>query len=212
METLARYIGGTLSDDQRERTEAHFALCDECRQDFVVASRLINDEESAECQPIPEADARSLWKQFKDNISKACQWTRAYASELIQQSQLEWAAPALVRGSESPALDYAYLSKNIGDLRTDMFVEKKGDDKVSVKVRVLHENRCAENMRLSLKKKGGRDISRHLRGDYVLFENLSFGTYRLALIQYRMNRTWDYFFEISEAGIDEKDQNWEIGI
>lgn len=122
METLARYIGGTLSDDQKERAEAHFTLCDECRQDFVSVSRLINDEETAEWQPIQEAEARSLWKQFKEKIGKACQWTRVYASELIQ---FAWAAPALVRGPESPALDYAYLGKNIGDLRTELFAEKR---------------------------------------------------------------------------------------
>ncbi len=203
MESLARYIGGTLSDDQKERAEVHFALCDECRQDFVSASRLINDEESAEWQPIPEAEARSLWKQFKEKIGKACQWTRAYASELIQQSQLAWAAPALVRGPESPALDYAYLGKNIGELRAELFVEKKGEDKVSVKVRVLHDNHRAEHLRLSLKRKGQRDISRHLKKDYALFENLGFGVYRLALIQYRLNKTWDYVFEVSEAGLDE---------
>jgi len=207
METLARYIGGTLSDDQKERAEAHFALCDECRQDFVSVSRLINDEETAEWQPIQEAEARSLWKQFKEKIGKACQWTRACASDLIQQSQVAWAVPELVREPESPPLDYAYLGKNIGDLRAELFAEKKGEGKVSVKVRVLHDNHRAENLRLLLKRKGQRDISRHLKEKYALFDNLEFGVYRLTLIQYRLNRTWDYIFEISEAGLDEKAEN-----
>jgi len=77
---------------------------------------------------------------------------------------------------------------------------------VSVKVRVLHDNHHAEHIRLLLKRNGQRDISRHLKGNYALFDNLGFGVYRLALIQYRLNRTWDYVFEISETGLDEKSE------
>jgi len=80
-----------------------------------------------------------------------------------------------VRDTESPAVDYIYLSRNIDDLQTELFIEKKEVNKISLKFRVLQDNHGAENIRLSLKRKGGRDILRHHRGDYAIFENLTFG-------------------------------------
>lgn len=204
IDRLARYIGDTLPAEQKDQVEKHLAACDDCRENFVIANRVVADDDVAEWDPIPEETAESLWMYFKENISTLWEWTRAYASELLRQPQFEWAGLTAVRGAEPPPMDYVHRIKNIGDFQTELFVEKKKENRLSIKVRAIHESHGAKHLRLTLKRKGGGGISRHLKGEYATFENRVFGVYRLTLTEYRLKKTWDYFFELNEAGLDEK--------
>lgn len=215
LDMLARYIGGTLSPGQKDQVERHLAVCDECREDFLITNRLIRDEDPEEWEPIPVEHAQSLWEEFRKKICAFREWTRTFVSDLARESQFAWAGLVPVRDAESPAVDYIHLAKDIGAIRTEFFIEKKGGDNVSLKIRTVQDGEHSTRLRLTLKRKEGRDISRHIRGDYALFENLPLGLYRLRLIQHRPNKpapdqgvseqgTYNYFFEISEAGFDEK--------
>jgi hypothetical protein len=212
LETLASYIGGTVSDEERDRIEEHLADCEDCRKEFVVASTILNDKELSENEGLSEKESRSMWAKIKEKIAPVLQWTRALCSELTEApwfSVFE-PAPAMSRGrseARQPVVEYVYFSKELNEmLEAEMYIRKTEDEKACMKVRVTEEEELAKNVRLTLKREGKKDVSRPLRDAYVAFDDLMFGDYHLVVIQYGKESKADYLlkFRIDKAGIDEQ--------
>lgn len=212
LETLARYIGGTMSEEERNQVEEHLADCEDCRKEFVVARTILNDEELSECEPLSDKESGSLWNKIKEKITPILQWTQSLYSELTENAWflLFEPAPAMSRGrseARPPVVEYVYFTKEFSDiLYAEMYIRKTEDEKACMKVRVTEENQLAKNVRLTLKREGKKDVSRPLRDAYVAFDDLMFGDYHLVVIQYGKGSKTDYLlkFKIDKAGIDEQ--------
>ncbi|OQX27105.1 MAG: hypothetical protein BWK80_06955 [Desulfobacteraceae bacterium IS3] len=212
LETLASYIGGTVSDEERDRIEEHLADCEDCRKEFAVASTILNDEELSECEPLSDKESRSIWDKIKGKIAPILQWSRSLYSELTENAWflLFEPAPAMSRSrseARQPVVEYVYFSKELSEiLEAEMYFRKTEDEKACMKVRVTEESEPAKNVRLTLKREGKKDVSRPLRDAYVAFDDLMFGDYHLVVIQYGKESKADYLlkFRIDKAGIDEQ--------
>ncbi|MCP4106973.1 MAG: hypothetical protein GY749_15785 [Desulfobacteraceae bacterium] len=84
-----------------------------------------------------------------------------------------------------------------------MYIEKTADNKICIHARVRKENTVAKNVRLTLVRQENSIVSRLLKGDYELFENLSFGSYCLTVAQ-NATEKGTCLFEVSEQGISEE--------
>ncbi len=195
LDVLAMYIKGSLSEQETDRFEEHLSECDVCLEEFVIANKHVRDKDLSEWEPVPEEDALSVLEKVNNKIKKFYKWVTALPSELALNPDF-----ALVRSDTLSPTDYVRLGKNMDDLQTDMYVEKTADNKVCIHARVHKENAIAKNVRLTFTGQENSIVSRLLKGDYELFENLSFGSYRLTVAQNAIEKG-NHVFEISEQGI-----------
>ncbi len=172
LDILAMYIKGSLSEQETDRFEEHLSECDVCLEEFVIANKHVRDKDLSEWEPVPEEDALSVLEKVNNKIKKFYKWITALPSELALNPDF-----ALVRSDTLSPTDYVRLGKNMDDLQTDMYVEKTADNKVCIHARVRKENAIAKNVRLTFTGQENSIVSRLLKGDYELFENLSFGSY-----------------------------------
>ncbi|HHC24175.1 MAG TPA: hypothetical protein ENK58_01985 [Desulfobacterales bacterium] len=221
---LARYIEGRITDEDRELTERHFSECDACRQDFLVASSLIADEDIPDPEPILQKESRTILQQLKhrlkEDVAALCEWIRVVPSELAVQPWFPYfesrEAFSPVRSAADTAPDrelpmhYAYHKKTLNDLEAEIYIRKTADENASMKVRVTKGDDKAKNVRITLKQEGIRDVSRPLQHENVLFENLIFGNYHLVFIWYGKNQKQIYHFQfrLDETGISEKNDRF----
>lgn len=219
METLAAYIGNTLSDDEKQQIEEHLADCDECRKFFVLTNEILKDEEVPEWETADGKKAEEILNKIKEKtdlikpVEVFCQWIKASLSDLAScvwfscfESQAALSAVRSVSAEKGTTIDYLYLKKNIHDLETEMYIRKMEDHKADLKIRISKQGVKVGNIRLTLKGEGMRDVSRPLRDEYVLFEKLSFGNYDLILIQRGTEAKQEYHFtfKLDETGIQEQ--------
>ncbi len=202
METLAAYIGGSLSIEDREQMEKHLSVCDDCRKDFVIANILLKDRKLSG-KPVSQEKARSVWHNIKEKITTTCEWTRAAISDPTLQRCFSFFGAALSPARESgPAssVDYIQQARIIGDMEAEMYIQKTGNNIASLKLRIHKESEKPANIRVTLRREGKLVKSIPLTGDYTAFESLSFGNYCLILGQDGEEKG-DCFFEISEKGL-----------
>ncbi len=204
MDTLADYLAGNISAEEKERVECHLSECDECREDFVIANTLLRDDTLSPREAVPQTTSQSLWEQIREKISTLCEWSLALPSEVSGQPWFDWIGTAqAVRSGNSSPLEYALMSRDVDDLRAEIFVEKTAPDTADIIIRVLRDGEDAQNVRLILIQKGIPLVSRLMNSNSTHLRNLAFGTYRLAFAQNALEKG-ELFLTISEAGIDEK--------
>ena len=199
---LAKYIEGRLSDKDRDRIEEHLSECDTCLEEFVIANTLLNDHALIECEPVSEKVALSALKSL--NIPKELKKFYAWITKVLVPDSAGQSAFATVRKSDAASsVDYISIKKHMNDLQVEMYIEKTEDDKTRIRVRVHKDNISARNVRLTLIGQGGVIVSRFLKEDYVLFEELLFGSYRFVVEQDALEKG-EYLFKINEAGLNEE--------
>ncbi len=195
---LAKYIRGSLSKKDMDRLEEHISVCDACLEEFVVANSIMRDKELSEWEPVSKEAALSLLDVLNNKIRHFYEWITALPSELMLTPDF-----APVRSDAGSPVDYVYLSKHMGELQTEMYVEKTAHDKVCFHARVFKENLGAKNVRLTFIRDEDAIVSRLLKDDYELFENMLFGSYCLTVRQNAMEKG-SYHFEILPEGVGEK--------
>ena len=199
---LAKYIEGSLSDKGRDRIEEHLSECDTCLEEFVIANTLLKDHDLIECEPVSEEVALSALKSL--SIPKKLKKFYAWITKVLVPDSAGQPAFATVRKPDAASsVDYISIKKDMNDLQVEMYIEKTEDDKARIRVRVLKDNISARNVRLTLIRQGGVIVSRLLKKNYVLFEDLPFGSYRFVVEQDALEKG-EYLFKINEAGLNEE--------
>lgn len=202
IDVLAGYIEGRLSDKDRDRIEEHLSECDTCLEELVIADTLLKNHDLIECEPVSEEVALSALKGL--NIPKELKKFYAWITKVLVPDSAWQSAFATVRKSDAASsVDYISIKKDMNDLHVEMYIEKTEDDKAMVRVRVHKDNISARNVRLTLIRQGGVIVSRFLKEDYVLFEELPFGSYRFVVEQDALEKG-EYLFKINEAGLNEE--------
>jgi hypothetical protein len=193
--TLARYIGGTLSDKEKDAMEHHLSACQGCREEFAMASVLLKDDAKEE-SPAPLEQIQSVFQAIKKKAAQFYEWITLLPCESGFQ-------PVFVRSGEKPVSPQIRFTKDVSDLRTEFLIEKTNDRAISIEIRIFKNAIGAKNIRITLIKEGGGVVSRLLKSEHELFENLPFGIYRVNLIQ-NSEEKGNVCFEIDETGLTER--------
>lgn len=201
-ETLARYLGGELSEKAQEQVEAHLAECDACRKDLVVAYALTHDKNLPDPEPLAEASASQAWQRIKEKSEQAVgriyHWIKASAPSLDSLPQ-----PAMVRSNASADLaDYTEFEKEIDDLKLKIYAERTGEHQCRLELSVSQAGQITRNLRATLIQPDGTFVSRLIKAGTERFDDLDFGEYRINLIQYASEKG-NFCFEIHADGIRE---------
>jgi hypothetical protein len=99
--------------------------------------------------------------------------------------------------------DLVLLKKTFEDVETEIEIEKVGENKALIRVRLLLADFTSQKVRVTLKK-NDREIASHLAEEaYVLFEDIPFGHYSLTFARDGLT-LWTYFFEIKETSHDRR--------
>jgi hypothetical protein len=97
--------------------------------------------------------------------------------------------------------DFVLLTKTFENVESEIELEKTGENKALIRVRVFPDDIAGQQFRVTLKE-GDREIASQLAvGDYAIFEDIPFGHYNLSLA--RDGQTLGtYFFEVKETRHD----------
>ncbi len=179
--TFAEYIEGHLSSDEKDLAEIHFSECDRCRKILVNAYAIMNDSDLSDWEPASEQEVQSVLKHM--GLSGRLEEVYKWIKEKLPGPPMQPAFAVIRDSSRLSSIEYIHFSRNINDLQANFYIEKTGDDKVSIRATVLKEDRKAQNTRLTFAREGGGPVSRPLKKDYEVFEDLPFGFYRFILKQ-----------------------------
>ncbi len=190
-EILADYLEGRLSEEERSEMEEHLSDCNACLEVFTVANSLIQGEEQFELEPVPAkvTDAAERLLQSEDpQVSEPLQEKIEHTlkdlptkiSEFLSPKTWGQLQPQPVRGyKRKVAKDLVILKKAFEDVESEIEIEKVGENKALIRVRLPLDDLTRQKIRVTLKK-GDREIASHLAGEaYVLFEDIPFGHYSL---------------------------------
>jgi hypothetical protein len=212
-ETLMDYIEGRLSEKARSKIEQHLSGCDICLEELSVAGKMIRDHclfdsTSAELDSVPEHVTRRAVesvKAFRDKSlpNKISEFTRSVLSKwqdsLSELLPFQTPAMATVRGSKTVIAEgLVVLRKSFSDLDAEIEIEKKGQDRASIRVMLSKDDSPAKLTRVALFKDGREVSSYPLKGSAALFEDVPFGHYVLAFTR-NGAPIGEYPFEIKET-------------
>jgi hypothetical protein len=95
--------------------------------------------------------------------------------------------------------DRVCIKVSFRDIKTEIEIEKAGEDKAHIRVKPDLAARDVEGIRVTLKK-GDREVASYpLEGAYVLFEDIPFGHYSISLAKNGV-LLGTYLFEIKDSG------------
>jgi hypothetical protein len=208
-ERLADYVEGRLGGGEISRLEKHLADCETCLETLVVANGLMRDSALLDFEPVPkevtdsavQLVARHRAIPFAALMEKLRQSFDTWGQKL---ADLLWPIPwgkwqqATIRSSSRVASENLVCMKiPFKGIELEIEIEKTGDNKAHIRVRLSGPNKPRKPLRITLKQ-GEREIASYLldRGD-VLFEDTSFGHYGISLAEDDM-RLGTYLFEIKE--------------
>ncbi len=210
-DTLASYFGGSLPDEEKIRIMEHITECRTCLEKFASASSIMKNSSLDEWEPASEETTRSFLSRL--NIPRPGSSRKSLRDRMTDcynriisplTAMLRLPEPALVRSGAASSEDEICLSRKVGDLQTEIYVEESESDKSTIKIKVLSGNQDAENISLTLIKDDGRMFARNLRDDVMRFDELPHGSYQFILSQNTCEKG-SYIFEVSEKGLHEKD-------
>ncbi len=205
--TLADYIEGRLSEDEKEQVEEHLSKCDECLEEFVFAHSLLNDSELMETASEPctpeyrvHLHPASVFQEVRDRVKqKISDWLTELTIP-VWLGQYE-----AVRSTAVPASGSMLIKKNINEFQTEIFIRQAENDRARLWIRVFKDREPARNVSLTLIREGEIPFARVMNRDYVCFDRQIFGEYCLAVghdAAAAFKNT--YCFEISPTGFYEK--------
>jgi hypothetical protein len=202
------YLEGRLSKRERRKVEAHLAGCDACLEDAVVMRKLVQDTKLHSLNPVPEhvtKRAIETVKALKDDsfLERVSQYLNILVSRWSKAltELLPWRRPNLapVRGSKTViAEDLILLNKSFSDLDAEIEIEKIGQDRASILVKLSRDDLPEKPIRVTLFR-NGREVTSYLfTGSAVLFEGIPFGRYALIFTRDGLE-VGEYPFEIKET-------------
>jgi len=192
-EWLADYLEGRLSEKERSHVEEHLAGCEICLERLAVTSRLVQDRDRFELDPVSnevtEAAVRlvtsrtaitqdSLMEKLKGSVSKI----GSAISDVLCPNQGHGWQPAPVRGSKTVVSDdFVCLNVSFEEIETEIEIEKTGSSNAHIRVKPHKAGKYRRVLRITLKQ-GKREVASYLLdGLYVLFEDIPFGHYSISL-------------------------------
>lgn len=194
--TLFEHLTGSLSKKDSALLEEHLAECDNCLEEFVVASKLFKDKTLIGEEPIPQQDARSFWERMLPAVKEFYEW--------VKETPGHFPSPAYapVRGSRNASAndedETIHFQKILGQLQTEMIARKAKGDNFSMEIRLTEK--IPHPMRFNLQKEGVVICSRLMAEDMLFIEKLPFGNYSVTLTE-NSEIKGACHFEISEAGV-----------
>ena len=118
--TLHAYLDGELEERQRERTEAHFAACGQCRERLDAATALIGRASDLVAELEPGTAQQPPWHEIEERVTARAAVTRrprvrpsfAWAASIALAFGVGWAShsywPAWTRQLDSPETGALY--------------------------------------------------------------------------------------------------------
>jgi hypothetical protein len=214
-EMLADYLQGHLAEKEGSEMEEHLSDCTICLEELVIANSLFQGANLPQLDAVPaevtEAAVRlmqSLDSAESDSLSekfeRAIKDLPTRISDFLNHKTWAELQPQPVRGfKRKVAKDLVLLKKTFEDVESEIEIEKMGENKALIRVRLLLADLTSQKIRVTLKK-GDREIASHLAEEaYVLFEDIPFGHYSLTFARDGLT-LGTYLFEIKETAHDRR--------
>lgn len=214
-EKLAEYLEDHLPEEDRFVMEEHLSDCKNCLEGIIVTNSLIRHKGGFELKSVPlevtESAVRlvtggnamsydSLTNKLKGTIKNMS----LKIADLLRLYPWEKWRPASIRSSKKiMSENYVRMAVPFKNIITEIEIEKTETDKANIRVILPTDYQPFNSLRITLKK-GGREVtSILLDGDYVLFEDISFGRYGISLVEDGV-KLGTYLFEITGNRHDRK--------
>lgn len=209
-EALADYLENRLSDEGRAHMERHLSGCSRCLEGLVVARGLSRVEKGAESDPVPavvtEAAVRLVQTQASLGSPPLAQRIREALRSLVNgissllplDSWRTWGLQPMRGPKRISVKDFVRLRRSFQGIDADIEIEKAGEHKAQIRVRVLETEKVGHLVRVTLKQ-GEREVASSLTEEgSVFFEDTPFGRYSLALTSDGLS-LGTFVFEMKES-------------
>jgi len=215
---LTGYINGNLSDAERKQVEKHLLICEECFSVVKMSFAHLEDSEIMSCEPVPLEEAQAALKNILERkknktdisgqIKKVFYETTKRIKETWQSISLDnyvsQPAFARIRSVGVSSIECMHFQKMThSHLKIEIYAERTEKNQASLDVKLLKKNLGVKNVRLIFLRKGGGPRSIELKGEYIPFENMQFGSYTL-IIKQDLKENARLFFELNKEGLYEK--------
>ena len=213
-ETIAAYIEGLLPEHERPRMEAHLSECDTCLDELNLTTSIVRGGNRFDTDMVPKV-TRSAVRLVNSQVSisncsvdeKIRRSVRGLHSRLLDYLRFPvrggWQL-APIRGSKKAvSADLFHIRKSFREFDTDIEIEKTGENKAHLRIRLTEHNGHKDEIRATLKKGEREFYSALSSGGRVLFEDISFGPYTLIFARNGAS-LGAYPFEIKESGNGKK--------
>jgi hypothetical protein len=210
-ELLADYLEDRLEADERSTIETHFSDCRRCRNEFLVANRMMQSRQYLQADPVPEYVTEAAVKRVAQLVAgrRSVVEERSYPffqklyskiSEHIKLIMFNKNRFAPVRGSGiSDAGHFYRVRKMFKDILAEIEIEKAGHQTAAVRVTLINGFGNQGKIRVTLQNSHQREVASYpMRANIAIFENIPFGHYRLVFMQNK-HRIGNYDFEIKES-------------
>ena len=208
-DTLVRYFGGSLSDEEMVGVMEHLRECPECMEKFASANNIMGNDKLKDWKPASEKEtqkaleilnlrksepARRIGKSPLARIRDFLNPVRKLFTDSLPAPPL----PSPVRSGTDTSPDIHSLTRNLADFQIQVSLEQEREGLADIRISVSHSQNI-EHIGLILKKNGKSVRACLLRGDHADFEDLPFGHYQL-LLEQSSSEKGGLFFEIRESG------------
>lgn len=206
---LARYLGQSLSDEEKRELETHVSECEECLDLFAAAGEILSDEELGAYEPASEAETLAVMKDLGLCKNPGKENRAAEFFRKIYQFLLYFFLPrqtATVRSSaqcgsgKSAHMGKRVLEKKFDTFRTVISYEKPDDE--SAEITVSLSGYSGKIIRISLESANKDRDSRPFKNGCEIFEKVRFGNYRMIILPDTLQEHV-ISFSISKEGIYE---------
>ncbi len=196
-----RCITGKLSENEKARTIKHLSECDNCLEEFTLTKTLLYDKESAHWEPVLPKQCSPVLTGLSEKFSRFCKWLDY--NLLLEKSMFSEYAP--VRSShKSPFPQVIQFSKKKDNLKIFTQIEKTENNFVNIRIKVFEQEKIIKSGRLTLMSGDGTAMSRPVKEQGTVFENLDLGIYRLVIKQNNVVQD-DFFIKTGRQGVEFKD-------
>ena len=185
--SLAAYLTGSISDQQRDGLEAHLAECRFCLSEMTAAHE--SGATANAPQRLVERAMALVAGSKQDGVLDLVVRFVKDSLELVHQAG-DWIAtmapqPAAVRGAQSPSANgLVRVEKEFGDLKVGVEMERGEGDLCQLSVSVFSaDGKPAEAVRVSLMA-GEREQASYLaRQGRAVFDSITKGNYKLVIFR-----------------------------
>ncbi len=210
-ETIADYLQGSLSDEQKIKLETHFSDCKICL-DELAALKIIGVAYNKDKQgKVSEKLVQNIMDLIRNRnsskiLSVVRQIKRSATHMLLETSDYLNAffgvPPRLqpVRGPEKIIFrDLIRVNLDFQEIKTMIEIEKINDQHVDIRVTIMKDVKNNDNLRVTLRKKD-RDLLSYLLdpGGTKVFSHIPYGCYAMVFSRNGKN-IGIYPFEIKET-------------
>ena len=208
-ERLVGYIEGRLSKKEHSRLEEHFAICDTCLDELMVANSLMLDKGSFELNPVPESvtetavnrvsDKIATWSvPFMVSLKRFLKHTGIYMFDFFGIKPWAGLQFSQIRGSKiASSEDFVCLKVPFAKVETTIEIEKTKNATAHIIVKAVTPIGEGMALRVTLKK-GEREVASYILNDVVVFEHMPFDHYNISLFL-DGESLGTYFFTIKET-------------